>query len=216
MFLNVLNRSLIAALLFLGVAGASIGTAEAHGPGKNGWRSHGHHSHHVHHHHKHKHWKHKRAGYRHYDRTDYRPVRNHDRHTRYRTNGAFNIGTLIGGVAGGVIGNQIGDGRGKVLATVGGALLGGIVGNAVYQDIQARDESQINNALETVPTGRSVAWTNPDTGNRFEVQPTRTYKSAAQQDCRDYTTWVFIDGYEKKVNGTACRTPSGRWQLVSR
>lgn len=129
--------------------------------------------------------------------------------------GPFNIGSLIGVAAGGILGNQVGSGSGKILATVGGALLGGIVGNAVYQDITARDEAQINQALERTPTGRTVSWTNPDTGNRFEVQPTRTFKNSARQDCRDYKTWVFIDGYEKEVTGTACRNTNGQWVLVS-
>lgn len=39
------------------------------------------------------------------------------------------FGTIIGGVAGGVLGNQVGKGRGKDLATIGGALIGGIVGH---------------------------------------------------------------------------------------
>jgi uncharacterized protein YcfJ len=49
-----------------------------------------------------------------------------------RSSGNYNnnypIGTIIGGVAGGVIGHQVGRGRGKDLATVGGAIIGSIVG----------------------------------------------------------------------------------------
>ena len=41
----------------------------------------------------------------------------------------FPIGTIIGGVAGGVIGHQVGGGRGKDLATIGGAIIGSIVGH---------------------------------------------------------------------------------------
>lgn len=39
------------------------------------------------------------------------------------------LGTLIGGIAGGVIGHQVGKGRGKDIATVGGALIGTMVGH---------------------------------------------------------------------------------------
>jgi len=39
------------------------------------------------------------------------------------------LGVIIGGVAGGIIGNQVGGGRGKDLATVGGALIGSFVGH---------------------------------------------------------------------------------------
>ena len=40
----------------------------------------------------------------------------------------YPIGTIIAGVAGGVLGHQVGKGRGKDLATVGGAIIGSIVG----------------------------------------------------------------------------------------
>ncbi len=43
------------------------------------------------------------------------------------------FGTLIGGVAGGIIGNQVGRGRGKTIATIGGALIGSLVGNNLSQ-----------------------------------------------------------------------------------
>lgn len=39
------------------------------------------------------------------------------------------LGIIIGGIAGGVIGNQVGKGRGRNLATVGGALIGTMVGS---------------------------------------------------------------------------------------
>ena len=68
--------------------------------------------------------------------------------------------------------------------------------------------------METAPTGRSVNWQNPDNGNQYTVTPTRTYRTASNGDCRDYDAWVFIGGYERKVTGTACRTPDGAWQQV--
>ena len=43
------------------------------------------------------------------------------------------FGTLIGGVAGGILGNQVGRGRGKTIATIGGALIGSLVGNNLSQ-----------------------------------------------------------------------------------
>ncbi len=53
------------------------------------------------------------------------PVRrNH--HRRNNNNG---LGTLIGGVAGGILGHQVGGGRGKTVATIGGAIIGSLVGN---------------------------------------------------------------------------------------
>ncbi|MDE1894282.1 MAG: glycine zipper 2TM domain-containing protein [Xanthomonadaceae bacterium] len=46
------------------------------------------------------------------------------------------IGTGLGALAGGLLGHQVGGGRGKTLATVGGAVAGGYVGNRVEKHQQ--------------------------------------------------------------------------------
>ena len=48
-------------------------------------------------------------------------------------------GTVIGGVAGGLLGSTIGGGKGKTLATVGGAAAGGYAGNQVQKNMQQKD-----------------------------------------------------------------------------
>jgi uncharacterized protein YcfJ len=48
-------------------------------------------------------------------------------------------GTAIGAVAGGLIGSQIGGGKGKTLATIGGAAAGGYAGNQVQKNMQQKD-----------------------------------------------------------------------------
>ncbi len=147
-----------------------------------------------------------------------RPIR-HRHGSRHRHAGAvpqfLNGGTAIGAIAGGVIGNQIGSGRGRVLATVGGALLGAIVGNGVYQGIRASDEARVARVLESTPSGQTVSWQNPDTGNSFRVTPSPAFKDENQRDCREYKTWAFIDGYERELSGVACRDSQGRWQLMN-
>lgn len=55
-------------------------------------------------------------------------------------------GTVIGGVAGGVLGNQIGEGRGRTVATIGGALLGALAGNGVQESM---NQPQPNTIYET-------------------------------------------------------------------
>lgn len=151
-----------------------------------------------------------------------RPIRHRHRHwhrSKHRHAGSapqfLNGGTAVGAIAGGLIGNQIGSGRGRVLATVGGALLGAIVGNGVYQGIRASDEERVARVLESTPSGQTVAWKNPDTGNSFRVTPSPAFKDADQRDCREYKTWAFIDGYEKELSGVACRDSHGRWQLMN-
>lgn len=45
-------------------------------------------------------------------------------------------GTAIGAVAGGLLGHQVGGGKGKTLATVGGAVAGGYAGKKVQENHQ--------------------------------------------------------------------------------
>ena len=48
-------------------------------------------------------------------------------------------GTAIGAVAGGLLGSTIGGGKGKTVATVGGAAAGGYAGNQVQANMQQKD-----------------------------------------------------------------------------
>ena len=48
-------------------------------------------------------------------------------------------GTAIGAVAGGLLGSTIGGGKGKTLATIGGAAAGGYAGNQVQKGMQDKD-----------------------------------------------------------------------------
>jgi len=119
-------------------------------------------------------------------------------------------GLIIGALLGAATGSQFGKGNGRVVAVLTGAVIGGNVG----QSMDRQDHAKVQKALETSRTGRSVVWNNPDNGTQYTVTPTRTYRTAANGDCRDYDAWVFIDGYERKVKGTACRKPDGTWQQV--
>ena len=169
------------------------------------------------HHHAHNHW----HGWRH------RPHRvktvrverhvYHHRPTYYRTasGSGFNGGHLVGGILGAGLGTQIGKGSGRTAAIIGGAVVGAVIGGEVGRNMQAADRHQAQQALETVPTGRTVAWNNPDTGAAYRVTPTQTYQTGAGTYCRDYTTWVLIDGYEEEARGTACRAPDGTWRPAS-
>lgn len=123
-------------------------------------------------------------------------------------------GLIIGALLGAATGSQFGKGNGRVVAVLTGTVLGAVIGGNVGQSMDRQDHSKVQKALETSRTGRSVVWNNPDNGNQYTVTPTRTYRTAANGDCRDYDAWVFIDGYERKVKGTACRKPDGTWQQV--
>jgi len=124
------------------------------------------------------------------------------------------VGTLVGAGTGAFVGSQIGSGTGQLAAVAIGTLLGGYVGGSIGQNMDELDRYRTQQALETVPTGQSVSWRNPDSRVGYEVTPTRTYESASGP-CRDYTTEAVIDGRPEVVHGTACRQSDGTWYAMN-
>jgi surface antigen len=94
-------------------------------------------------------------------------------------------------------------------------LYGSLIRYEIGRSMHPADHTHAAVVLEKSRTGSAVEWTNPDTGNRYSVTPTRTFRNADGQDCRDYTVWGWIGGFEEKLTGTACRTNDGAWQTVS-
>jgi surface antigen len=125
------------------------------------------------------------------------------------------LGGLGGAVAGGLLGAAIGDGRTRDIAagTAVGALLGVLAGNVLDQRDQRLASQAAARALETAPSGEAVPWTNPDTGNRGSVTPTRTWQTASGQYCREYQQEIVVGGEVRQGFGTACRRPDGTWQI---
>lgn len=124
------------------------------------------------------------------------------------------VGTISGGVVGGLLGSQFGGGSGRVMAAAGGALLGAYLGGQIGKSMDRQDRMEMQRALETAPTGRAVVWSNPDNGNRYTVQPTRTYYHS-QQPCREYITKALIGGKSEQIHGKACRQADGSWRVVN-
>lgn len=123
-------------------------------------------------------------------------------------------GTLSGGVIGGLIGSQFGGGpAAKLAATAGGAIAGAYLGGQIGKTMDKVDRMEMQRALETAPTGKPVNWSNPDTGYRYTVQPTRTYYRE-RLPCREYITKAMIDGETQTLRGSACRQPDGTWHVV--
>ena len=128
------------------------------------------------------------------------------------------VGALAGAGAGALAGSQIGGGRGKLVATSVGTLLGAVVGSSVGKSLDRADRIAAGQAqfqaLEFAPSGRQVAWQNPDSGNFGSVTPTRTFNTSGGSVCRDYSHTATIDGRLENVSGTACRDGSGQWRVA--
>ena len=71
------------------------------------------------------------------------------------------------------------------------------------------------NRAAAAPIGQTIAWNNPDTGNRGTVIAVRdgtNVQSGAY--CREYQTTVQVGGKSESAYGTSCRQPDGSWQIV--
>jgi surface antigen len=127
-------------------------------------------------------------------------------------------GTLVGGVAGGLLGSRFGKGGGALAATGIGALAGALIGGQIGKSLDDNDKQILalssQRALETAPSGSSIEWNNPDSGNHGYVTPTSTFKSDNGQYCREYTQVINVGGKQEKAYGRACRKPDGHWEIT--
>ncbi len=125
-------------------------------------------------------------------------------------------GQVVGGAVGAAVGSQFGKGDGQLVATGAGALIGVLLGGEIGRSLDAQDRACVGRTLETVPTGQTVAWRNPDTGADYRTTPRRTYQTDSGRYCREYTTSATVGGRQQQVYGTACRQPDGSWEIVNR
>ena len=126
------------------------------------------------------------------------------------------LGTIVGAGAGGLLGNTIGKGRGRTAATVAGIFLGGMIGRDIGASLDRVDRQMLtrttSHSLETMPSGRTSTWSNPDSGNYGSVTPMKTYRTSRGY-CREYQNTVTVGGQQQSAYGTACRQPDGSWQI---
>ncbi|WP_237154986.1 RT0821/Lpp0805 family surface protein [Oryzibacter oryziterrae] len=125
------------------------------------------------------------------------------------------LGTLVGAVGGAALGSRFGQGSGKVAAMAAGALVGGFIGNQIGARMDAQDQ-QYNYAasVNALNSGNVQQWQNPQTGVYGTVQPGPA-QMVNNQQCRQYTNTIYIDGQPQVARGTACRNYDGSWQVVN-
>ena len=126
------------------------------------------------------------------------------------------IGTLGGAAAGGLFGAQFGSGSGQLAATAAGALLGAFIGSEIGRTMDEVDRQKAQTAYQkatVAPVGETITWSNPNTGNKGTVTPTREGTSTTGAYCREFQQTVIIGGKEEQAYGVACRQPDGAWEI---
>ncbi|WP_286192143.1 RT0821/Lpp0805 family surface protein [Roseomonas genomospecies 6] len=126
-------------------------------------------------------------------------------------------GTLLGGVVGGLAGSRFGGGTGKLVAVGVGTLLGAALGNAAGQSMDRADmvyAQQAAGQAYMAPTGATVQWNNPQTGNWGSYTPTRDGTGPYGELCREFQTTIAVGGQLQQGYGTACRQSDGSWRMM--
>jgi surface antigen len=126
-------------------------------------------------------------------------------------------GALVGAGVGGLVGSQFGGGAGKGALTALGVLAGAFAGSQVGKSLDSADlayaQRTQQQAFETAPSGRPVAWRNPDSGASGTVVPRPAYPSNGTY-CREFQQNITVGGRTQEAYGTACRQPDGSWKVV--
>ncbi len=100
-------------------------------------------------------------------------------------------------------------------AVAAGTLLGFLVGNNIGRSMDEADRTCLTQSLEHAEDGQEIVWTNPDSGARYQVTPTKTIQVAENRYCREYTSTATIAGKTETTYGQACRQPDGAWEIKS-
>ena len=128
------------------------------------------------------------------------------------------VGTLVGAGLGALVGSQVGGGKGKLAAVAVGTLAGAWAGSEVGASLDRADrmyaERTAQDSLEYNQVGQGKSCRNPDSGNSGTFTPTRTYKTASGQNCRQFETTINVDGKQETGTGRACRQADGTWQII--
>jgi surface antigen len=96
-----------------------------------------------------------------------------------------------------------------------GAAAGPMVAGEIHIGMTPVDDSCVGLALEFARNNQAVVWQNPGNGAQYQVTPISAYRQPNGAQCRQYTTVATSNGLIRTVNDTACRLPTGSWQLQS-
>jgi len=122
-------------------------------------------------------------------------------------------GILAGHCNRSAIGAAVSSDETRVAAIVVGTVLGTVVGSEIGRDLDAQDRGCIGHSLELAKLGQTVRWRNSETDVRYTLTPTRDFRHTGRS-CRSFTARVTSSNIERTLDGKACRTGGGTWNLL--
>ena len=104
------------------------------------------------------------------------------------------------------------------IALVGGLMLGKKVGGAI-DDV---NYIKLNTAMNTIPDNNKVAWVDPNTQSKVEIEPTETFREVVPQFNTSNENWCRKVDWKISKNGessfgetTVCRNElDGSWSPI--
>lgn len=119
-------------------------------------------------------------------------------------------GAGLGSLSGALVGSLV-SGDKKIGALIGG-LVGGGIGYMVGNELDKYDQAKSGSIAESVPSGRTVGWQNPDTGRSYSATPQPAY----MENQRVYREVIIKeDGPDgRPIYATVYRGEDGNWHLV--
>lgn len=123
------------------------------------------------------------------------------------------VATVIGGVVGAVVGSRTSSEEDRAVATIVGAVAGAFIGNWIGRELDGADRACAGHALEVGKAGQRVAWSNDETGVRYELVPGADLEQNGA-GCREFTLSAFAGAEKSSRTGIACQSQPGIWQLT--
>ncbi|HEB79234.1 MAG TPA: hypothetical protein ENI79_02000 [Rhodospirillales bacterium] len=134
---------------------------------------------------------------------------------KFKMTKAEALGAGVGAVIGGAVGYQFGSGLSQALFSMAGTVAGGAGGYVAVRRLAPSDQAQYTKtakqALSNAADGETLNWSNPKTGASGIFKPTRSFRAAGDNLCRDYRAVVALEREVLRSGGTACRMSGGDW-----
>lgn len=132
------------------------------------------------------------------------------------------MGTILGGLLGAVVGANVDQGQDKTAGILIGGILGAVVGNVVGSALDESDRRACQEAQHDSfrrPVGYRSNWDGSYYGSRtggrgYFVSTREGYHYSGGYRCRDYESYIWVNGREERTRGTACERRDGSWYEV--
>lgn len=87
-------------------------------------------------------------------------------------------------------------------------------GSIATSSMNQSDKTQMSHALDA-PLGKSIQWSNTETGYSYTVTPIQKLVIQQNPFCREYGVVTVKNGDREVQRGTACVMNDGNWHKVS-